>query len=95
MLDVLNIEVVYNSVVLVLKGVSLSVPKGRRRPPSALARADHREGDFILLRAERGEVTGADHVPKGSRSANSRPATSCGAARSRSLEGAQPAPPDH
>ena len=30
-LDVLNIEVVYNSVALVLKGVSLSVPKGRHR----------------------------------------------------------------
>ena len=59
-LDVLNIEVVYNSVALVLKGVSLSVPK---RGIVALLGANGAgktttlKAISNLIRAERGEVT--------------------------------------
>ena len=59
-LDVQNIEVVYNSIALVLKGVSLSVPNG---VIVALLGADGAgktttlKAVSNLLRAERGEVT--------------------------------------
>jgi branched-chain amino acid transport system ATP-binding protein len=59
-LSVDNIEVVYDHVVLVLKGVSLSVPRGRHRRPARRERCrqvHHADAISNLLHAERGEVT--------------------------------------
>jgi branched-chain amino acid transport system ATP-binding protein len=59
-LDVLNIEVVYNSVALVLKGVSLSVPKGgvvALLGANGAGKTTTLKAISNLLRAERGEVT--------------------------------------
>jgi branched-chain amino acid transport system ATP-binding protein len=59
-LDVLNIEVVYNSVALVLKGVSLSVPKGgivALLGANGAGKTTTLKAISNLLSAERGEVT--------------------------------------
>src|SRR5271169_7119317 len=59
-LDVLNIEVVYNSVALVLKGVSLSAPKGgvvALLGANGAGKTTTLKAISNLLRAERGEVT--------------------------------------
>src|SRR5580700_1527028 len=59
-LDVLNIEVVYNSVALVLKGVSLSVPKGgvvALLGANGAGKTTTLKAISNLLRAERGDVT--------------------------------------
>src|SRR5277367_1440792 len=59
-LDVANIEVIYNSVVLVLKGVSLSVPKGgivALLGANGAGKTTTLKAISNLLRAERGEVT--------------------------------------
>ena len=59
-LSVNNIEVIYDHVILVLKGVSLAVPKGgssRCSAPTAPARSTTLKAISNLLRAERGEVT--------------------------------------
>ena len=59
-LDVFNIEVVYNSVALVLKGVSLSVPKGgvvALLGANGAGKTTTLKAISNLLRAERGEVT--------------------------------------
>jgi branched-chain amino acid transport system ATP-binding protein len=59
-LDVLNIEVVYNSVALALKGVSLSVPKGAivaLLGANGAGKTTTLKAISNLLRAERGEVT--------------------------------------
>ncbi len=59
-LDVANIEVIYNSVVLVLKGVSLSVPKGgivALLGANGAGKTTTLKAVSNLLRAERGEVT--------------------------------------
>ena len=59
-LDVLNIEVIYNSVALVLKGVSLSVPKGgivALLGANGAGKTTTLKAISNLLRAERGEVT--------------------------------------
>jgi branched-chain amino acid transport system ATP-binding protein len=59
-LDVLNIEVVYNSVALVLKGVSLGVPKGAivaLLGANGAGKTTTLKAISNLLRAERGEVT--------------------------------------
>jgi branched-chain amino acid transport system ATP-binding protein len=59
-LDVVNIEVVYNAVALVLKGVSLSVPKGgvvALLGASGAGKTTTLKAISNLLRAERGEVT--------------------------------------
>jgi branched-chain amino acid transport system ATP-binding protein len=59
-LDVLNIEVVYNSIALVLKGVSLSVPKGgivALLGANGAGKTTTLKAISNLLRAERGEVT--------------------------------------
>src|SRR5271169_2253751 len=58
-LDVLNIEVVYNSVALVLKGVSLSVPKGgviALLGANGAGKTTTLKAISNLIRAERGEV---------------------------------------
>jgi branched-chain amino acid transport system ATP-binding protein len=59
-LDVLNIEVVYNSVALALKGVSLSVPKGAivsLLGANGAGNTTTLKAISNLLRAERGKVT--------------------------------------
>src|SRR3984957_351104 len=59
-LDVLNIEVVYNSVALVLKGVSLTVPHGgivALLGANGAGKTTTLKAISNLLRAERGEVT--------------------------------------
>ena len=58
-LDVLNIEVVYNSIALVLVGVSLSVPKGgivALLGANGAGKTTTLKAISNLLRAERGEV---------------------------------------
>ncbi len=59
-LDVANIEVIYNSVILVLKGVSLGVPKGgivALLGANGAGKTTTLKAISNLLRAERGEVT--------------------------------------
>src|SRR5579863_9381707 len=59
-LDVLNIEVIYNSVALVLKGVSLAVPRGgvvALLGANGAGKTTTLKAISNLLRAERGEVT--------------------------------------
>src|SRR5271170_7711115 len=59
-LDVLNIEVIYNSVALVLKGVSLSVPKGgivALLGANGAGKTTTLKAISNLLHSERGEVT--------------------------------------
>jgi branched-chain amino acid transport system ATP-binding protein len=59
-LSVNNIEVVYNHVILVLKGVSLAVPKGRivaLLGANGAGKTTTLKAISNLLRAERGEVT--------------------------------------
>src|SRR5579862_7391730 len=59
-LSVSNIEVIYNRVVLVLRGVSLDVPKGRivaLLGANGAGKTTTLKAISNLLRAERGEVT--------------------------------------
>ncbi len=59
-LDIANIEVIYNSVILVLKGVSLGVPKGgivALLGANGAGKTTTLKAISNLLRAERGEVT--------------------------------------
>jgi len=59
-LDVNNIEVIYNHVILVLKGVSLSVPKGgitALMGGNGAGKTTTLKAISNLLRSERGEVT--------------------------------------
>jgi branched-chain amino acid transport system ATP-binding protein len=59
-LDVANIEVIYNSVALVLKGVSLAVPEGgvvALLGANGAGKTTTLKAISNLLRAERGEVT--------------------------------------
>src|SRR5262249_56016879 len=59
-LSVNNIEVVYNHVILVLKGVSLGVPEGRivaLLGANGAGKSTTLKAISNLLRAERGEVT--------------------------------------
>src|SRR5690242_4078784 len=67
-LDVLNIEVVYNAVALVLKGVSLSAPKGgivALLGANGAGKTTTLKAISNLLRAERGEVTKGSIVFEG------------------------------
>src|ERR1044071_662561 len=60
LLSVNNIEVVYNRVILVLKGVSLAVPKGdivALLGATGAGKTTTLKAISNLLRAERGEVT--------------------------------------
>ncbi len=69
-LDVLNIEVVYNSVALVLKGVSLSAPKGgivALLGANGAGKTTTLKAISNLLRAERGEVTKGSILFEGER----------------------------
>src|SRR3954466_9868224 len=59
-LDVANIEVIYNHVILVLKGVSLSVPEGgivALLGANGAGKSTTLKAISNLLRSERGEVT--------------------------------------
>ena len=59
-LDVQNIEVIYNAIALVLKGVSLSVPKGgivALLGANGAGKTTTLKAISNLVRAERGEVT--------------------------------------
>ena len=59
-LDVANIEVIYNHVILVLKGVSLSVPEGAivaLLGANGAGKSTTLKAISGLLRTERGEVT--------------------------------------
>src|SRR5208283_3294575 len=69
-LDVVNIEVVYNSIALVLKGVSLNVPKGgvvALLGANGAGKTTTLKAISNLLRAERGEVTKGAIVFEGER----------------------------
>ena len=68
LLEVNNIEVIYNHVILVLKGVSLSVPKGgivALLGANGAGKSTTLKAISNLLRAERGEVTKGDIKFKG------------------------------
>ena len=68
LLDVNNIEVIYNHVILVLRGVSLSVPKGgivALLGANGAGKSTTLKSISNLLRAERGEVTKGSIVFKG------------------------------
>src|SRR5690242_21282059 len=59
-LDVANVEVIYNHVILVLKGVSLTVPEGSvvaLLGANGAGKTTTLKAISNLLRAERGEVT--------------------------------------
>ncbi len=92
MLALKNVEVIYDHVILVLKGVSLEVPAGRhRRPPRCKRRGqiDHAEVDLqpAALRARRGHQ-GLDRLP---RRAGGRPhAQRSGSARLHPGDGGTP-----
>jgi branched-chain amino acid transport system ATP-binding protein len=69
-LDVVNIEVIYNAVALVLKGVSLSVPKGgivALLGANGAGKTTTLKAISNLLRAERGEVTKGSIMFEGER----------------------------
>ena len=60
LLEVNNIEVIYNHVILVLKGVSLSVPKGSITAllgGNGAGKTTTLKAVSNLLKSERGEVT--------------------------------------
>ena len=75
-LEVLNIEVVYNSVALVLKGVSLTLPQGgivALLGANGAGKTTTLRAISNLLRAERGEVTKGEIKFKGERVDRSTP----------------------
>jgi len=70
LLEVNNIEVIYNHVILVLKGVSLSVPKGGITAllgGNGAGKTTTLKAISNLLRSERGEVTKGSIVYRGDR----------------------------
>jgi branched-chain amino acid transport system ATP-binding protein len=70
LLEVNNIEVIYNRVILVLKGVSLSVPEGgivALLGANGAGKTTTLKAISNLLRAERGEVTKGTIVYRGHR----------------------------
>ena len=69
-IEVNNIEVVYNHVVLVLKGVSLALPEGRVLAllgGNGAGKTTTLKAISNLLRSERGEVTRGEILLRGSR----------------------------
>ena len=69
-LDVLNVEVIYNAIALVLKGVSLSVPRGgivALLGANGAGKTTTLKAISNLLRAERGEVTKGEIMFDGER----------------------------
>jgi branched-chain amino acid transport system ATP-binding protein len=70
LLEVNNIEVIYNHVILVLKGVSLSVPEGAIAAllgANGAGKTTTLKAISNLLRAERGEVTKGSILYRGER----------------------------
>ncbi len=70
LLDVNNIEVIYNHVILVLKGVSLSVPKGgivALLGGNGAGKTTTLKAVSNLLKSERGEVTKGTIIYRGDR----------------------------
>ena len=85
-LEVANIEVVYNSVALVLKGVSLTLREGgivALLGANGAGKTTTLRAISNLLHAERGEVTKGEIRFLGDASTNSRPTNWCAAAPSR------------
>lgn len=77
LLEVNNIEVIYNHVILVLKGVSLSVPKGGITAllgGNGAGKTTTLKAVSNLLQAERGEVTKGTIEHKGENIAEQNPA---------------------
>ena len=77
LLDVNNIEVIYNHVILVLKGVSLSVPKGSITAllgGNGAGKTTTLKAISNLLASERGEVTKGAITYRGDRVADLNPA---------------------
>lgn len=77
LLEVNNIEVIYNHVILVLKGVSLSVPKGRITAllgGNGAGKTTTLKAISNLLHSERGEVTKGSIAFSGQNIANRDPA---------------------
>ncbi|MEO0823078.1 MAG: ABC transporter ATP-binding protein [Pseudomonadota bacterium] len=77
LLEVNNIEVIYNHVILVLKGVSLSVPKGGITAllgGNGAGKTTTLKAISNLLRSERGEVTKGQVLYRGSPVADLNPA---------------------
>ncbi len=77
LLDVNNIEVIYNHVILVLKGVSLSVPKGSITAllgGNGAGKTTTLKAISNLLASERGEVTKGSISYRGERVADLNPA---------------------
>ncbi|MBK5934649.1 amino acid/amide ABC transporter ATP-binding protein 2 (HAAT family) [Rhodovulum imhoffii] len=76
-LEINNIEVIYNHVILVLKGVSLSVPKGGITAilgGNGAGKTTTLKAVSNLLRSERGEVTKGSIVYQGARIQDQPPA---------------------
>ena len=77
LLEVNNIEVIYNHVILVLKGVSLSVPKGGITAllgGNGAGKTTTLKAISNLLASERGEVTKGSILYRGERVADLNPA---------------------
>jgi len=77
LLEVNNIEVIYNHVILVLKGVSLSVPKGgivALLGGNGAGKTTTLKSISNLLQSERGEVTKGSILYRGERVADLYPA---------------------
>ena len=77
LLEVNNIEVIYNHVILVLKGVSLSVPKGSITAllgGNGAGKTTTLKAISNLLASERGEVTKGSIVYRGERVTDLNPA---------------------
>ncbi|KEO52239.1 ABC transporter ATP-binding protein [Thioclava indica] len=77
LLEVNNIEVIYNHVILVLKGVSLSVPKGGITAllgGNGAGKTTTLKAISNLLRSERGEVTKGSIIYRGERVQDGAPA---------------------
>jgi branched-chain amino acid transport system ATP-binding protein len=77
LLEVSNIEVIYNHVILVLKGVSLSVPKGGITAllgGNGAGKTTTLKAISNLLHSERGEVTKGQILYRGERVAELNPA---------------------
>ncbi|WP_209426283.1 ABC transporter ATP-binding protein [Pararhodobacter sp. SW119] len=77
LLQVNNIEVIYNHVILVLKGVSLSVPKGAITAllgGNGAGKSTTLKSISGLLASERGEITKGSIIYRGKNLANADPA---------------------
>ena len=77
LLEVNNIEVIYNHVILVLKGVSLTVSKGGITAllgGNGAGKTTTLKAISNLLRSERGEVTKGSILYKGEKIQDSNPA---------------------